>query len=295
MSRHDKPVRASHSVGKPSGRTSPLLLCAGQELTLAARSRWIQIFAVVFAALALAVASSGYILSGGTGIQDFARTATSLVQLVLLLVPLASLLFGVLALSPDRGSSELLYSQPVARRTILFGRLLGVFGALAAAQAVGLGGAGILVFSRSGETGLSAYALLFAASLLLTTVFLAVAAALAAGAPGRRARTLALALVLWFGVVVLFDVAALGAASLFPSGTASRILVAATLANPVDAVRTGTLLAIQGTTAFGAASLALLRATHGPTGAAVWISSSLLFWIAIPAALAVYRIRRADF
>ncbi len=33
-------------------------------------------------ALALAVAVSGYILSGGSGVQDFARTAASLVQLV---------------------------------------------------------------------------------------------------------------------------------------------------------------------------------------------------------------------
>ena len=76
-------------------RESPLLLCARQELTLAVRSRWTQIFAAVFAALSLAVASSGYILSGGSGVQDFARTAASLVGLVLLLVPLTSLVIGV--------------------------------------------------------------------------------------------------------------------------------------------------------------------------------------------------------
>ena len=122
---------------------SPLILCARQELTLAVRSRWTQIFAAVFAALSLAVASSGYILSGGSGVQDFARTAASLVALVLLLVPLTSLVIGVLALSPDRGAAELLFSQPVSRQTILFGRLLGLFSALAAAQAVGLGGAEI--------------------------------------------------------------------------------------------------------------------------------------------------------
>jgi Cu-processing system permease protein len=59
-------------------RDSPLLLCARQELTLSVRSRWTQIFAGVFAALSLAVASSGYILSGGGSVQDFARTAASL-------------------------------------------------------------------------------------------------------------------------------------------------------------------------------------------------------------------------
>ena len=94
---------------------SALRLVAGQELLLASRSRWTQIFAVVFAGLALAVAASGYVLSGGYGVQDFARTAASLVQLVLLLVPLTSVVIGVLSLAGERGASELLFSQPVAR------------------------------------------------------------------------------------------------------------------------------------------------------------------------------------
>jgi ABC-type transport system involved in multi-copper enzyme maturation permease subunit len=273
---------------------SPLILCARQELTLAVRSRWTQIFAAVFAALSLAVASSGYILSGGSGVQDFARTAASLVALVLLLVPLTSLVIGVLALSPDRGSAELLFSQPVSRQTILFGRLLGLFAALAAAQAVGLGGAGIVIFWRSGQLGAGAYGFLFVASLALTAIFLGLAAALASGAVGRRTRTLAIALIVWFAAVVLFDVAALGAAMLLPSGSASRVLVAATLVNPVDAVRTGTLLAIEGTAAFGAASLALLRATRGPAGAGVLVALSVLLWIVVPAAVASWRLDRAD-
>jgi Cu-processing system permease protein len=62
---------------------SPVLLCARQELTPAVRSRSTPIFAAVFALLSLAVASSGYVLSGGGGVQDFARTAASLVQPVL--------------------------------------------------------------------------------------------------------------------------------------------------------------------------------------------------------------------
>jgi Cu-processing system permease protein len=275
-------------------RESALLICAKQELTLAVRSRWTQIFAAVFAGLALAVASSGYILSGGGGVQDFARTAASLVQLVLLLVPVTSLVIGVLTLSPDRGAVELLFSQPVSRRAILYGRLLGLFAALAAAQAFGLGAAGLAIFWRSGPLGAAAYGLLFAASLSLTAVFLGIAAAISAGAVGRRARSLALALIVWFAAVVLFDVAALGAATLLPSGSASRLLIAATLANPVDAVRTGVLLAIEGSAAFGPASLALLRATHGAAGAQLLVAVSVLLWIGVPAAVAGMRLAKAD-
>lgn len=275
--------------------SSPLLLCARQELLLAVRSRWTQIFALVFAALSLAVASSGYVLSGGSGVQDFARTAVSLVQLVLLLVPLTSLLIGVMSLAPERGAAELLFSQPVARRTILFGKLLGLFQALAAAQAIGFGAAGLVIFSRSGEEGLGGFALLVAGSIALTAVFLGLAAAVSAGhVGGRRTRALALALVVWFVAVVLFDVAALGLASLLRSGTASRVLIVSVLVNPVDAVRTGTLLGIEGTAAFGAASLAFLRFTKGVAGAAVLLSVSVLLWVVGPSAFAAWRLKRTD-
>jgi Cu-processing system permease protein len=270
-------------------------LVARQELRLAVRSRWTQIFAVVFAALALAVASSGYILSGGHGVQDFARTGASLVQLVLLLVPLTSLLIGVQALASDRGAAEVLLSQPVSRPAILLGKLLGLLQGLTAAEALGFGAAGLVIFSRSGDEGLGAFALLFAASVALTAVFLAVAAALASASFGRgRARALALALVVWFVAVVLFDVAALALASLLPSGPASRVLIGAVLVNPVDAVRTAALLEIEGAAAFGAASLAFLRFTGGTLGAGILLGLSLVVWIVAPTAIAIYRLRRAD-
>jgi Cu-processing system permease protein len=273
----------------------PLRLVARQELVLAVRSRWTQIFAVVFAALALAVAASGYVLSGGHGVQDFARTAASLVQLVLLLVPLTSLLIGVLSLAPERGAAELLFSQPVSRRTILLGKLLGLLEALVGAQALGFGAAGVVIFSQSGNEGLSGFLMLFAASVVLTAIFLGIAALLAATAIGRRrTRALALALVVWFVAVVLFDVAALGLASLLPSGPASRVLIVAVIVNPVDAVRTAALLGIEGAAAFGAASLAFLRFTKGPWGAAVLLALSLILWIVAPTLAAIERLRRTD-
>ena len=275
--------------------SSPILLFARQERVLAVRSRWTQIFAAVFAVLALAVAGSGYILTGGSGLQDFSRTAVSLVQLVLYVVPLTSLLIGVMALVADRGATELLFSQPVGRGTILLGKVLGLFEALVAAQGIGFGAAGLVIFARAGEDGVGGFLLVVLGSVAATAVFLAIAALLSAGASGRRrARTLALALVVWFAAVAIFDVAALGVASLLPSGAASRVLIVGVIVNPVDALRTGVLLGIQGTAAFGAASLAFLRFTKGSLGAGLALGASVLAWVAVPLILAVVRIRRAD-
>jgi Cu-processing system permease protein len=274
---------------------SQLLLFAREELVLALRSRWTQIFAVVFGVLAVAVSGAGYVLSGGHGVQDFARTAVSLVQLVLLLVPLTALVIGVLELAPERGSAELVFSQPVSRGTVLVGKLLGLLAALAAAQALGFGAAGALVYAQAGSFGLGGFVALVGAALVTTAVFLGLAALLAAGAIGRRrTRALSLALVVWFVAVVFLDLLALGLASVLPSGPASRVLMVAAIANPLGALRTGALLLVEGTGAFGAASLALFRFAGGPRGTGLVLALSVLFWLVAPGALALRRLRRAD-
>lgn len=279
----------------PPSALRVLRLCARQEMVLAVRSRWTQTFAAAFGALSLGVAASGYILSGGSGVQDFARTAASLVQIVLLLVPLTALLLGVLTLASDRGNAELLFSQPVPRGVILLGRVLGLFQALVAAQALGFGAAGLVIFSRAGGEGLSGFLMVIGASAVLTGVCLGLAALIAAGNVGRRrTRALALALVTWLVLVVLFDFVALGIASLLRSGHASRLLISAAILNPVDAVRTAALLGVEGKAAFGAASLALLRYAGGALEAGALLAGSLILWLTIPIALAARRLSRAD-
>jgi Cu-processing system permease protein len=196
------------------------------------------------------------------------------------------------ALAPER-EAEMLFSQPVARWAILLGRLLGLLAALAAAQGLGLGAAGLVVFSQSGPEGLGGYLVLGLGALALTAIFLGIASLIAVRSLGRG-RSRAVALVTWFAAVVLFDLAALGAASMLPSGAASRLLIASVIVNPVDAVRTGALLAIEGAAAFGAASLAFLRFTGGPVRGAGILAASVLLWAVVPAWLAMRRIGGTD-
>ena len=93
---------------------------------------------------------------------------------------------------------------------------------------------------------------------------------------------------------MLFDVARARRGVAAPSGSASRLLIVSAIVNPLAAVRTGALLAIEGTGAFGAASLALLRFTGGPRGAGIVLRMSLVFWLTAPALLALRRLRQAD-
>ena len=140
-------------------------------------------------------------------------------------------------------------------------------------RAIGFGVAGVVLFAGTGAGGVGSFIGVVAGSLILTAVFLSLGAAIVAGRTSDdRARGMAAALVVWFVLVLLFDVAVLGVASLLPSGPASRVLMVAAIANPVDAVRTGTLIALEGTTAFGAASLAFLRFTGGAASGLIWLA-----------------------
>ena len=139
------------------------------------------------------------------------------------MVPLTSVLFAVIALTPEVGAAEMLYSQPVQRREILAGKLAGLWLALAASELMGFGAAGVVLFVRTGAGGVGSFIGVVAGSLILTAVFLSLGAAIVAGRTSDdRARGMAVALVVWFVLVLLSDVAVLGVASLLPSGLASR-------------------------------------------------------------------------
>jgi len=71
------------------------------------------------------------------------------------------------------------------------------------------------------------------------------------------------------------------------------IAIRAGIFNPVDAARTAALTPIEGTAAFGSASLAL-RLTGRATAAVALAIVSVLFWTVAPLSLAVHRLRRAD-
>ncbi|HEX8984368.1 MAG TPA: ABC transporter permease subunit, partial [Bryobacteraceae bacterium] len=100
---------------------------AAQELKINIRNKWTLVFALVFAALALAISYFGLVTEAVIGFQGFTRTTASLLNLVLYLIPLISLTMGALSFTGEKGASELLFSQPVTRTEILAGKLAGLF------------------------------------------------------------------------------------------------------------------------------------------------------------------------
>jgi len=254
---------------------------ARQELIISIRNRWTLIFAAVFAVLVLALSYFGLVTAGAVGFQGFVRTAASLLNLVLYLVPLVALTMGTLSFTSEKSSSEILFSQPVSRGDILMGKLAGLFASLAAATLLGFGAAGLVIAAGARSSGAVRYPGFVGLSLALGLVFL-VLSAVVATACHRRNVAFGVSLFVWFFFVLLYDLLVMGATFMLRERTANTFLFVSLLGNPVDIVRVGCLMILDGKEVFGATGAALLRFLGGDAAAFCVLAVALLAWIAVP-------------
>lgn len=220
----------------PSGRgISPFIVwvLARKEMRDALRNRWFILYAACFAALSLALASVALAGTGRFGMAGFGRTSASLVNLVLLIVPLMGLTLGAAALAGERerGTLEALLSQPIGRGEVLLGKFLGLGVAIAGALAAGLGTTAAVLGARGASANWVQFGGLFGLSVLLGWSMLSVGFLISSLA---RKTTVALgaAIFVWLAFVFLGDLGLIGGALTLRMSAAE--LLAAALVNPLQ-------------------------------------------------------------
>lgn len=270
-----------------------VFVIAGQEIKVNIRNKWTLIFAVAFGGLALAISYFGLVTAGVVGFQGFTRTAASLLNLVLYVIPIVALSMGTLSFTGERGSNELLFSQPVTRGEILVGRILGLFASLVTSTFFGFGLAGLVVASRIGTEGLWPYMAFVGLALLLALVFLALGAMVAL-LTGKKTKALGFSLFVWFFFVLFYDLLVIGVAFIVKEHTANLLVFLSLFGNPVDMVRVSSLIILNGATIFGAAGAALLKFLGGPAATYLALLAGLAAWIFTPLAVCIYTLRRQD-
>ncbi len=238
----------------------------GSQLANVARNRW-----VIGYALMLFAATELLLRFGGSG----DRALFSLFNVVLLLLPLVSVMFGVLYVHNAREFVELLLAQPVERGGLYAGLYVGVVLPLIGAFLFGVGAPLLLqggapdYFFRAG--------LLLGMGTLLTLTFTALAVAIAVRFDDR-ARALGLALLAWLLCALLYDGVILLVTSVFADYPLEVPLLIMVFLNPVDLARVALLLTFDGSALmgytgavyqrfFGAGGLALAVATLAATAA----------------------------
>lgn len=147
---------------------------AGYELRASLRNRWFLLYALAFSVLAVALSSLSLSGAGMFGFAGFGRTAASLINLVLLIVPLMGLTVGAQSLAGEREQGTLAYllAQPVSRAEVLLGKLMGLGSALLAALLLGFGLSAAIIAWQGGVVETGRYGALVGFSLLLALVTL---------------------------------------------------------------------------------------------------------------------------
>jgi len=266
---------------------------AREELTINIRNKWTLIYAGVFSLLVVGISYFGMMTEGFAGMQNFTRTSASILNLVLYIVPLVALIMGTLSFTGDKGSTELLFSQPVSRAEVLLGKFLGVFFSMALSTLIGFLLAGFIIIAGSGTEGMTRYMAFVALSLLLSLVFLSLSV-VTATVSRRKSKAFGLALFLWFFFVVFYDLLAIGGTLLLEGQAANTFLFVSLFGNPVDMVRVASLISLDNVTIFGAAGAALIRFLGGPDWSIAFLLLALTVWVAAPLLLSHRLLMRQD-
>lgn len=232
-------------------------------------------------------ATLGLVRMGG-GVE---RALPSLANVVLLAVPLVSLLVATVFLYDSRAFTELLLSHPVGRKELFRGLFLGLALPLAGMFLAGMG-LPLVIFGGAQDAPV-ALALLLAAGILLTLVFTALGFAVAFSV-GDAARGLAVSLVLWLAVTLVYDGAVLMASHALAAYPLEKPMLAAMVLNPVDLARVMTLMALDASVLMGYTG-AVFQDFFGGRWGLVGAAASLAAWVALPYAVALRRFNRMDF
>ncbi len=248
-----------------------------------ARSRWLFAYALGFWGITEAL-----FLFGGTGPQ----VVLSLLNAMLLIVPLVALVFGAAHVQASREFTELLLAQPLSRRAVFLGLYLGMALPLAAAFLAGVG-LPLLLHGASADAPRLALVFLALAGVLLTLAFAAIAMAIALGADDRL-RAMARAVGAWLALTILYDGAVLVAVSLFGEWPLERPMLVAMLGNPVDLARVLVLTALDATAMLGYTGALFRRFLGTALGPAVALVG-LTCWAVLPVLVARRRFLRRDF
>jgi Cu-processing system permease protein len=275
-----------------SGGLRRVGVVAREEYRRALEARWLFVFTIAFAALVLGLSYFGLAQSREVGFQGFARVTLSLMNLVLLVVPLCGLMLGVSSIAGGGDTLPLLLAQPVTRGEVLAGKYLGLGVALAASQAIGFGGGGLVVAFNAGTEQLPGYVALTLLSLVLGWLSLAASLAIAAVWPDRL-KAMSFALLLWLALVIAYDLAVLGATAMLGGLPLEAVLFPALLLNPVDLARVLVTLAVGSGALFGPTSAVLVK-LFGTTGGVALGAAVLAIETAVPLAIAARVFRRRD-
>ncbi len=210
----------------------------------------------------------------------------SLLNIILIIVPLVSILFSAIYVYNSAEFLELLVSQPLKRKTIWISLFIGLSVSMALAFLVGTG-LPILLYESS-ATGF----MMLGTGLLLTVIFVAIAM-LAAVITRDKAKGIGIAMLLWLYFSLLFDGFVLFLLFQFADYPLEKAMVGVSMLNPIDLSRVLILLRMD-VSALMSYTGAIFKDFFGTQQGLILSFLVLTIWIILPTWLSLRKFKRKD-
>jgi len=206
--------------------------------------------------------------------SDTSKVVLSLLNIVLMVVPLISIIFTTIHFFNSYEFIELMLAQPVNRKVIFLGEYLAVASSLCGAYVAGVG-IPMLIFGANQ----SAVALLFT-GVALTCVFVSMAF-LASVLTRDKAKAIGIALLFWFYFSLLYDGILLWVVYSFSDYPLEKITLTLIAFNPVDLGRIIMLLQLDISALMGYTG-AFYKDFFGSSLGILFSGSILFLWAIVP-------------
>lgn len=218
--------------------------------------------------------------------SDPGKIILSLLNIVLMVVPLVSIVFTTIHFYNSYEFIELMLAQPINRRVIFLGEFFALAMSLSLAYLIGVGVPIVAFGAYSGGP-----ALLFS-GLMLTLVFVSLAF-LASVLTRDKAKAIGLALLFWFYFSLIYDGILLWIIFSFSDYPLEKITLALVALNPVDLARIIMLLKLDISALMGYTG-AFYKNFFGSSWGIIFSTVVLLIWVAFPVTLATRIFAKKD-
>ncbi|WP_136468344.1 ABC transporter permease [Flagellimonas onchidii] len=247
------------------------------------RSRWSYVYFLFYLAL-------GFVLLFLN--NDVSKAVITLMNIIIVLVPLIGTIFGVMYYYNSREFTELLLAQPIKRTSIFLGQYLGVAGSLSLSLILGLG-IPFVIYGLFRSDAIFDFTLLLVTGGFLTLIFTALSFNIALSNE-NKIKGFGYAVLLWLFMAVIYDGLFLMSLILFEEYPLDTFSLTATMLNPIDLSRTLILLKLDISALLGYTG-AVFKDFFGTNKGFLISFTMLALWTILPIWRLIHKAKMKDF
>jgi Cu-processing system permease protein len=211
--------------------------------------------------------------------NDLSKAVITLMNVIIILVPLIGTIFGVMYYYNSREFTELLLAQPIKRSSIFLGQYFGVATSLSMSLVIGLG-MPFVFYGIFNSSAIWDFSLLLITGAFLTFIFTALAFVIALRNE-NKIKGFGYAILLWLFMAVIYDGIFLMSLLYFEDYPLDKFSLVATMLNPVDLSRVLILLKLDISALLGYTG-AVFQKFFGTNFGLILSSALLALWVLIP-------------